>query len=68
MINGLPVVRFNSANNTHLSFPRPMQDDFTFLCVFQSAQGLAHQLEYKDNLTSALGYPGVAEWRVRAGP
>jgi Glycosyl hydrolases family 2, sugar binding domain/Glycosyl hydrolases family 2/Glycosyl hydrolases family 2, TIM barrel domain/Concanavalin A-like lectin/glucanases superfamily len=39
-INGLPVVRFNSTNQTCLSFPRPVQDDFTIICVFQSTQGL----------------------------
>jgi predicted alpha-1,6-mannanase (GH76 family) len=39
-INGLPVVRFNSANSSYLWFYRPVQDDFTIICVFQSAQGL----------------------------
>ena len=39
-MNGLPVVRFNTTNNTYLSFPRPVQDDFTIICVFQSTQGL----------------------------
>ena len=39
-MNGLPVVRFNSGNNTCLSLSRPIQDDFSILCVFQSTQGL----------------------------
>ncbi|HEV2696146.1 MAG TPA: glycoside hydrolase family 2 TIM barrel-domain containing protein [Verrucomicrobiae bacterium] len=39
-INGLPVVRFTSANQTYLSFPRPVSGDFTIVCVFQSTQGL----------------------------
>ncbi len=39
-INGLPAVRFNSANQTYLSFARPVAGDFTILCVFQSSQGL----------------------------
>lgn len=39
-MNGLPVVRFNSTNNTYLWFYRPVQDDFTIICVFQSTQGL----------------------------
>ncbi len=39
-LNGLPVVRFNSANQTYLSFPRPVSGDFTIICVFQSTQGL----------------------------
>jgi hypothetical protein len=39
-MNGLPVVRFNSANSTCLAFSRPVQDDFTIICVFQSTQGV----------------------------
>ncbi|MGO8925892.1 MAG: lamin tail domain-containing protein [Limisphaerales bacterium] len=39
-MNGLPVVRFNATNSTYLSFTRPVQDDFTITCVFQSTQGL----------------------------
>jgi hypothetical protein len=38
-MNGSPVVRFNAANQTYLSFNRPVQDDFTIVCVFQSTQG-----------------------------
>jgi hypothetical protein len=38
-MNGLPVVRFNAAKSTYLAFNRPVQDDFTILCVFQSTQG-----------------------------
>ncbi len=37
-MNGLPVVRFNSTNSTYLAFNRPVQDDFTFMVVFQSSQ------------------------------
>ena len=39
-MNGLPVVRFNAANSSYLWFYRPVQDDFTIICVFQSSQGL----------------------------
>jgi hypothetical protein len=39
-MNGLPVVRFTSSKSTSLSLPRPVQDDFTIVCVFQSTQGL----------------------------
>ena len=39
-MNGKPVVRFNAANSTYLAFTRPVQDDFTIVCVFQSTQGL----------------------------
>lgn len=37
-MNGLPVVRFNSANSDFLAFTRTMQDDFTMLIVYQSSQ------------------------------
>jgi hypothetical protein len=37
-MNGQPVVRFNSGKDTYLSFNRPVQDDFTLMIVFQSAQ------------------------------
>ncbi|HUD83028.1 MAG TPA: lamin tail domain-containing protein, partial [Candidatus Saccharimonadales bacterium] len=40
VMNHLPVVRFNTANSTYLSFPRPISNDFTIICVFQSTQGL----------------------------
>jgi len=39
-MNSFPVVRFNTTNSTYLSFTRPVQDDFTIICVFQSTQGL----------------------------
>jgi hypothetical protein len=38
-MNGLPVVRFNAAGANYLEFNRPVQDDFTIICVFQSTQG-----------------------------
>ncbi|HEV2434587.1 MAG TPA: LamG-like jellyroll fold domain-containing protein, partial [Verrucomicrobiae bacterium] len=39
-LNRLPVVHFNGANNQVLTLNRPVQDDFTFFCVFRSTQGL----------------------------
>lgn len=39
-INGGPAVRFNSANSSYLWLGRPVQDDFTIICLFQSTQGL----------------------------
>ena len=39
-INGYPVVRFNGANSTFLSLARPVQDDFTIMCVFRSTVGI----------------------------
>ena len=39
-LNGLPVVRFNSTNQTYLAFPRPVDGDFTIVCLFRSTQGL----------------------------
>jgi len=38
-MNGLPVVRFNASANSFMWFYRPVQDDFTIICVFQSTQG-----------------------------
>jgi hypothetical protein len=35
-MNGEPVVQFNSANSTYLTFARLVQDD-TIACVFQSS-------------------------------
>ena len=40
-MNGLPAVRFNAASSNWLAFASPVQDDFTILGVFQSAQGLS---------------------------
>ena len=40
-MNGLPVVRFNATNSTYLAFTRPVQDDFSIICVFQSTQGIS---------------------------
>ena len=39
-INGLPVVRFRAATSNYLSLSRPVEDDFTILCVYRSSQGL----------------------------
>jgi hypothetical protein len=40
-MNGLPVVRFNTANSNYLAFNRPVQDDFTILCIFRSSKGFS---------------------------
>lgn len=45
-LNGLPVVRFTSANSTYLWFNRPVQDDFTMIFVFRSSQGLGTSTAY----------------------
>ena len=45
-MNGLPVVRFNSAKSTCLTFPRPVQDDFTIMCVYQSSQGIGSGAQF----------------------
>jgi hypothetical protein len=37
-MNGLPVVRFNAATSNFLAFNRTVQDDFTFIIVYQSSQ------------------------------
>jgi predicted alpha-1,6-mannanase (GH76 family) len=38
-MNGMPAVRFNATNQNYLWFYRPIQDNFTIICVFQSTQG-----------------------------
>ncbi len=39
-MNGWPAVHFTAAQGNSLNFNRPVQDDFTILCVFRSTQGL----------------------------
>ena len=39
VLNGLPAVRFAAASSTWLKFTNPVQDDFTIVAVFASAQG-----------------------------
>jgi cellulose 1,4-beta-cellobiosidase len=39
-INGQPALRFTASQGTCLTFNRPVQDDFTILCVFRSSQGV----------------------------
>jgi len=48
ILNGLPVVRFNSANNQILTLNRPVQDDFTLFCVFCSSQGVGSGTQFSD--------------------
>jgi hypothetical protein len=40
VINGQPVIRFTATSSNYLSFPRPVENDFTILCVFRSSEGL----------------------------
>ena len=47
-LNGLPVVRFNSASNQVITLNRPVQDDFTIFCVFRSSQGLSASNQFAD--------------------
>ncbi|HEV2694807.1 MAG TPA: lamin tail domain-containing protein [Verrucomicrobiae bacterium] len=39
-MGGKPVVRFNAGSSTSLAFARPVQDDFTIVCIFQGTVGL----------------------------
>lgn len=39
-VNGLPAVQFSADQQTFLTLPRPVEDDFTIFCVFQSTQGV----------------------------
>ncbi|HSU56655.1 MAG TPA: LamG-like jellyroll fold domain-containing protein, partial [Candidatus Dormibacteraeota bacterium] len=60
-INGLPVVHFNGANSNYLAFPRPVQDDFTILCVFRSSQGVGTGTAFYQGAGLVNGeVPGVA--------
>ncbi|MBN2162776.1 MAG: hypothetical protein JXR25_15270 [Pontiellaceae bacterium] len=38
MINGMPAVHFSGSN--YLSFARPVEDDFTIICMYRSSQGV----------------------------
>lgn len=77
VINGKPVVRFNSTNNTYLSFSRPVENDFTVLCVFRSSQGVGTGTQYYQgaglingevpNVVNDFGMSLNANGRVLAG-
>lgn len=59
-MNGLPVIRFNAANSTYLSFNRVVQDDFTVIFVYQSAQGIGPGTTFYDGAGLVSGEtPGV---------
>ena len=55
-MNGLPVVRFNATNSDYLWFYRPIQDDFTIICVFQSTRGYGLGQSF-------IRRGGIGEWR-----
>lgn len=59
-INGQPTVRFNAANSSHLSFFRPVQDDFTMIFVYQSSQGLNTGTSFWDGAGLVNGEQGGA--------
>lgn len=42
VFNGKPALRFDAGSQTQLSFPRPVQNDFTIMVVFRSTQGIGH--------------------------
>ena len=46
-VGGKPAVFFTAEKKTYLSFPRPVQDDFTILCVFQSKQGVGQDTSWR---------------------
>jgi len=39
-INGLPVVRFSATSTNYLALTRPVEDDFTIICVYRASQGI----------------------------
>jgi len=47
-INGMPAVHFNAASSNYLAFTRPVQNDFTILCVFRSSQGFGTGVNFWD--------------------
>lgn len=57
-INGLPVVRFSSANSTYLWFYRPVQDDFTMIFVYRSSQGIGTGLNFWEGAGLVNGEQG----------
>jgi len=65
-LNGLPVVRFNATNNQVLTLNRPVQDDFTILCVFRSTQGWGNGSQFSDGagIVSAAASGGVNDFGV----
>ena len=59
-INGLPVVHFSGANRTYLAFNRPVQDDFTILCVFRAGKGIGTGTQFYQGAGLVNGeVPGV---------
>ena len=47
-VGGKPAVHFAASRRTRLTFPRPVQDDFTIVCVFASAQGLGNGYSWRE--------------------
>ena len=47
-INNLPVIHFDNAKGTYMSFNRVVQDDFTIICVYQSTQGIGTGATFYD--------------------
>jgi hypothetical protein len=45
-INGLPVVRFSATSTNYMALARPVEDDFTIICVFRASQGVGTGLNY----------------------
>ncbi len=44
--NALPGVHFNGNSSNYLSLSRPVQDDFTIVCVFRSTQGIGSGTQF----------------------
>jgi hypothetical protein len=60
-INGKPAVHFNNAGSTSLAFSRPVQDDFTIVCLFQTTQGLNSGTDYYGGAGLVNGEVGGVE-------
>jgi len=61
-MNGHPVIRFNAVDSSYLAFPRPIQDDFTIILVYQSNQGLGKGTQFYQGAGLVSGeVPGVTD-------
>ncbi len=55
-ISGLPVARFTNSRNSYLTFTRPVQNDFTIICVFQSSQGISTGTQFYQGAGLVSGF------------
>jgi hypothetical protein len=44
--NNLPLMHFDASHDNYMTLRRPVQDDFTIICVFRSKQGIGDSPAY----------------------